>query len=185
MNSVFLVLTALFALALAVLLMAVLGAQRRRKREQALRALDSAPQHLSNMGPIRQCLDSADLRYALETGGARLAARLRRERRRIAFLYLEAIRRDYEQLLRIARVVALLSPEISGTDEMQRLRLALLFRMRFEMVKFRFLLGAVAVPQLTALGEMVSSLAIQMESAIARLGERAALAAELALESDR
>ena len=185
MSSVFLILTALFALGLAVLLMAVLGPQRRRKREQALRALDSAPQHLSNMRSIRQCLDPADLRYVSEKGGTQLVRRLRRERRRVAFLYLHAIRKDFEQLLRIARVVALLSPEISGTDEMQRLRLALLFRIRFEMVKMRFLVGALAVPQLTALGEMVTSLAIQMEAAIERLGERAALAAELALESDR
>jgi hypothetical protein len=183
-SSVFLILTALFALGLAVLLLAVLG-PRSRKREQALRALDSAPQHLSNMRSIRQCLDPADLRYVSEKGGAQLVGRLRRERRRVAFLYLHAIRKDFEQLLRIARVVALLSPEISGTDEMQRLRLALLFRIRFEMVKMRFLVGALAVPQLTALGEMVTSLAIQMEAAIERLGERAALAAELALESDR
>jgi hypothetical protein len=184
-STVFFVLAGVFALGLAISLIAVLGAQRRRTREQALRVLDSAPQHLSNMGPIRQCLDPADLRYVLQKGGADLAGRLRHERRRVAYLYLDAIRRDFDQLLRIARVVALMSPEISGTDEMQRLRLTLLFRIRFQLVKAHFLVGAVAIPQLTALGEMVSSLAIQTEASIERLGERAALAAELALESDR
>jgi len=73
---------------------------------------------------------------------------LRYERRRVALLYLAAIQKDFEQLLRIARVVALLPPEISGIHETGRLRLALLFRVQLQIVKVRFLLGAMAIPQL-------------------------------------
>jgi len=100
-------------------------------------------------------------------------------------LYLDSLRSDFEQLLRIARVVALLSPEISGSHEYERLRLALLFRLRFAVVKFRFVFGDAAMPQLTSLGEMVTSLAIRLEAAMEALGERAALAANVALQSER
>ena len=40
------------------------------------------------------------------------------------------------------------------------------------------------MPQLTSLGKMVTSLAIRMETAMEALGERAALAANLALQSE-
>jgi hypothetical protein len=40
------------------------------------------------------------------------------------------------------------------------------------------------MPQLASLGEMVTSLAIRMETAMQTLGEQAALAANLALTSD-
>jgi hypothetical protein len=61
-------------------------------------------------------------------GGRELAKRLRRERKNVILLYLNSLRSDFEQLLRIARVVALLSPEISSSYEYERLRLSLLFR---------------------------------------------------------
>jgi hypothetical protein len=53
------------------------------------------------------------------------------------------------------------------------------------LVKLRLLFGDAALPQLASLGEMVSSLAIRMETAMETMGERAALAANFALESDQ
>jgi hypothetical protein len=137
------------------------------------------------MPQIRQSLDAADLAFAREKGGRALSGRLRRERRTVSLLYLAAIRRDFEQLLRIARVVALLSPQVSGAHEYERLRLSLLFRVRFQFVRVRLWMGNPAMPEVSTLGEMVGSLAVQMEKAMTQLGERAALAAELALQSDR
>ena len=98
---------------------------------------------------------------------------------------LAAIRRDFEQSLRVARIVAVLSPEVSGSHEYERLRLSVVFRMRFYAIKLRLHMGTVAQPQILTLGQMVTSLAMQMEETMARLGERAALAAELALQSER
>jgi len=185
-SVLFFITAAVFGLAVgALLLWAFRSVRRSRRDREGLAVLESAPQHLCNMRPIRQSCDPADLRYVLEKGGRELAKRVRRERQQVAFLYLEAIQRDFEQLLRIARVVALLSPEISGSHEYERLRLAVIFRVRLQLVKLRFLLGDVAMPQLGALGEMVTSLALEMEAAIRKLGERAALAAELALQSER
>jgi hypothetical protein len=156
-----------------------------RRARKSLELLESAPRHLCNMTSIRQALDRNDVEYAREKGGAQLAKRLRGDRRKVAFLYLAAIRSDFEGLLNLARVAALLSPEISSLQEYDRLRLTVIFRARFQLVRLRLLLGNAAMPQFGALGQMVTSLAVQMETAMAELGERAARAAELAVQSDR
>jgi len=186
MNVAFFILAVVFALAVAALLLVASRSSRRvRRRRDGLAVLDSAPQHLCNMGPIRRSQDGVDLEYVASRGGRELAKRLRRERHEVALLYLDSLRADFEQLLRIARVVALLSPEVSSSHEYERLRLALQFRFRFQLVKLRLLFGDAAMPQVAALGEMVSTLAIRMETAMQALGERATLAANLALNSER
>lgn len=185
-SATFFVLVTVFAVAGCVLLAWLFRATRRNKGgKEALGVLESAPQHLCNMGAIRRSADRMDLMFVADKGGPEMARRLRRERRRIGLLYLAAIRRDYDELLRVARVVALLSPEVSGTDEYQRLRLSLVFLARYHVVKLRFQLGGTSMPQLGALGQMVTSLALEMEAAMHKMGERAALAAELALQSER
>ena len=185
MSNAFFIVAVGFAVALAAVLVWALRPVHRRRRAGGLAVLESAPQHLCNMGPIRQSQDPKDLLYVTKKGRRELAKRLRRERKNVALLYLDSLRSDFEQLLRIARVVALLSPEISTSHEYERLRLSALFRLRFGLVKFRFVFGDAAMPQLTSLGEMVTSLAIRMEAAMEALGERAVLAADVALQSER
>ena len=186
MSVAFFILAVAFALAVAALpLVASRSSRRVRRRRDGLAVLDSAPQHLCNMGPIRRSQDGVDLEYVASRGGRELAKRLRRERHEVALLYLDSLRADFEQLLRIARVVALLSPEVSSSHEYERLHLALQFRFRFQLVKLRLLFGDAAMPQVAALGELVSTLAIRMETAMQALGERATLAANLALNSER
>ncbi|HEY6127723.1 MAG TPA: hypothetical protein VIW23_06025 [Candidatus Acidoferrum sp.] len=186
MNTTFFFVAALSAAGLLGLLFwALRGASRRKSDEQGMSALESAPCHLRNMAQIRQSMDAADLEFAKAKAGNDLAARLHRERRRITLLYLSAIRNDFEQSLRVARIIAVLSPEISGSHEYERLRLSILFRSRFQMVRLRLLIGIIPQPQIFALGEMTASLAMQLEEAMAQLGERAALAAELALQSEK
>lgn len=185
MSNAFFIVAAGFAVALAAVLVWTLRSAHRRRRPGGLSVLESAPQHLCNMGPIRRSQHPADLLYVTSRGGRALAKRLKRERKNIALLYVNSLRSDFEQLLRIARVVALLSPEISSSYEYERLRLSALFRLRFALVKFRFMFGDAAMPQLTSLGEMVTSLAIRMETAMETLGERAVLAANVALQSER
>jgi len=186
MSAGFIIIAALAAIGLAGSLLWVLsGASHGKSTDQGIVALEIAPQHLCNATQIRQAMDAADLRYAKQNGGRALAARLRRERKRVTLLYLAAIRRDFEQSLRIARVIAVLSPEVSGSHEYERLRLSMVFRWRFQMVRVRLLIGNIPQLQVTTLGEMATSAAVQIEEAIAQLGERAALATELALHSDR
>jgi hypothetical protein len=52
-------------------------------------------------------------------------------------------------------------------------------------IRTRLAFGAPSLPQVTALGDRVSRLAVLMETAMNELGERAALAAELASANDR
>ncbi len=103
----------------------------------------------------------------------------------MALLYLGAIKRDFEQLLRVARVIAVLSPEVSGSQEYERIRLSMIFRWRFQMTKARLLIGIIPQPQLVSVWQMAATMAVQMEETMAKLGERAALAAELALQSEK
>jgi hypothetical protein len=186
MSIEFFIVAMLSALGLAAALAwALRGSSQRKGNEQGLAVLESAPRHLRNMSQIRQALDAGDLRFAFEQGGQALSNRLRRERREVTLHYLEAIRSDFEQSLRIARIVAVLSPEVSGSHEYERLRLSVIFRWRFQKAKLRVRIGSVSPFEVTSLGQMATSLAVQMEDAMARLGERAALAAELALQSDQ
>jgi len=169
----------------ALLFWALRGSFQPPTLKDGLKVLENAPQHLFNMAQIRQGMDPEDLKYAASKGGARLAATLRRERRRVALMYLSAIRLDFERALHIARVLAVFSPEVSGHQEYQRLKLSVLFRCRFQLVRLRLLLGDVALPQVAKLGLMVTSLTGELEAAIAALGERSVLAVELAIQSDR
>jgi hypothetical protein len=164
---------------------ALRGASQRKGHEHGVGTLDSAPHDLDYMPQIKQSMDATDFGFARARGGRHLETRLRQERRQVALLYLAAIRRDFEQSLRVARVIAVLSPEVSGSQEYERIRLSMMFRWRFQMIKARLLIGIIPQPQLLALWQMASSMAVQMEQTMAKLGERAALAAELALQSEK
>jgi hypothetical protein len=176
----------LFVAVLAIVLIWSLAASPRRLRARRTReVLSSAPDHLRSISAMRQAFDDADARYVQEAAGKPAARQLKTERRRVALLYLEAIRADFQQLLRIASVVALLSPTVSGSHEYERMRLSVVFALRFHVLKARIWMGGLVIPQMGFLGQMVATLALQMETSMAELGERAALAADLAMQSER
>lgn len=187
MSASFFILALLFAAGLLALLFWSLRrpARRHKRAEESLEVIERAPQHLCNLSSIRQCFDPADAIYVHEKGGTNLARRVRGERKRVALLYLASLRADFEDLLQVARVIARLSPQVSGSQEYDRFRLTVLFRVRFHLLRVQLLFGTLAQPRLNLLGEMVTSLAVEMETAMAELGERAALATELALQSGR
>ena len=187
MNAVFYFVAVVAAgLALAGLLFwAFRGAGQRKNLDHNSGGLDNVPSPVDSVAQIRQSMDPADFEFAKNKCGRELPARLRRERRRVTLLYLTAIRKDFEHSLRVARIIAVLSPEVSSSQEYERIRLALIFRWRLQMIKIRLLLGLIPQPQLTALWQMAASMALQMEETMAKLGERAALAAELALQSEK
>ena len=130
-------------------------------------------------------MDPADAEFVEAKGGRDLSARVRRERRRVTLLYLAALQRDFEQSLRVARIIAVLSPEVSSSHEYERIRLAMIFRWRLQMIKIRLLMGIMPQPQVAKVWQMAATVAMQMEESMAKLGERAALAAELAMQSQK
>jgi hypothetical protein len=100
-------------------------------------------------------------------------------------LYLTDLHADFERLLRLARVIAVLSPEVAASHEFERLRLTIRFNWRYQTVLLGLYAGLLFLPQLSGLSQIVGELAFRMECAMKQLGERAAVAAELASTLNR
>jgi hypothetical protein len=163
MSSSFFIIAALLTLLFAgILFWTFRGNGFKRPRVHGMAALYNAPRHQRNLSQIKQAMDSSDLAYAGSQGGDELANRLRHERKRVTFLYLDAIQSDFDQSLRVARVIAALSPEVSGAQEYDRLRLAITFRCKLQAAKVRLAVGIFSQVQVAGLGEMAASLAMQM-----------------------
>jgi hypothetical protein len=159
---------------------------RSPERLQSTTPDDSAPyersgrRHPTYFPVIRQAMSPSDLGFLAERGSTMLVRRAHRERQRIALSYLAELRGDFERLLRLARVIAVLSPQVRATREFERLRLTLLFSLRYHTILWALRFGLLLLPQLCELSVMVSALASRLESAMSELGERAILATELA-----
>ncbi|MDP9340436.1 MAG: hypothetical protein M3P45_16390 [Acidobacteriota bacterium] len=135
--------------------------------------------HISYLGYITQALASTDIEFIKARGFAALAKRVEKERRLIALEYLQALRRDFENLVDFARVVAVMSPNVELTQELQGLRLQLAFSCRYYLIHARLSLGIAPRNAFGNLSHILSALTVRMEAAISELGERAALGAEL------
>jgi hypothetical protein len=135
--------------------------------------------HISYLPQIKQALGQTDYQYLSARGPAGLAKRVQRERRRIALNYLAALRNDFARLQHLARVIAVMSPEVAVAQELQGLRLNVEFSVRYRMIYFRLLSGVAPVSALNNLSNLISSLTVRMETAISSLGESAVLAAEM------
>lgn len=141
--------------------------------------------HVTYLPQIRQALAAVDREYLRTKAGNKLARRVEQERKRIALSYLAALQTDFQKLLRLAKAIAVLSPEVIAMQELERIRLTVEFCYRFQMIRMRLILGTAALPQLSGLSNMVSGLTVQIETAMRDLGEKAAIAAELASSLDR
>jgi hypothetical protein len=135
--------------------------------------------HISNLPQIKQALADSDFIYLKDQGYPALAKRIRKERRRIALTYLACLRVEFEKLLRLARMVALMSPNVAVAQEVQGLRRNLEFSYRYYLIYFRLVSGIAPQEAIGGLSNMVSALTIRMETAMSELGEQAALGAEL------
>jgi hypothetical protein len=140
--------------------------------------------HATYLPQIQQALAKEDDDYVSQRGSRQLQQRFRKERRRVALAYLIALREDFRSLLQLARIIAVLSPEVAAMQELERLRLMLKFGWRFELLRVRLWAGFSPVPELSGLANVVSGLSVRMEKAIKELGERAALASKLGSSLD-
>jgi hypothetical protein len=135
--------------------------------------------HISHLPQIKQALASSDFMYLKDLGYPALAKRIRKERRRIALSYLACLRVEFEKLLHLARMVAMMSPNVAVAQEVQGLRLNLEFSYRYYLIYSRLVSGVAPLEAIGNLSNMVSALTIRMETAMSELGERAVLDAEL------
>jgi len=160
--------------------------RERRKLRTDPRSLDEDGQrHVTYLPQIRQALAPMDFDFLLKSASRELQRRVRRERLGVALAYLAAVRGDFQRLLRTARVIAVLSPEVAAVHELERLRLTAKFAWQYQMIRWKLLAGFAPLPQLDGLSNLVSGLSVRMEAAIKELGERAAAAAELASSVNR
>jgi hypothetical protein len=170
-------------IALALLLLLLLWTLRPPRNRTAARRTESieepARHPASYLGLIRQAMSPDDLEFLAARAPTRLVRRAYKERRHIAILYLADLRTDFQRLMRLARIITVLSPKIARSYEMERLRLSLCFYWHYRLVLLGLYGGFLLVPQLSGLSQIVSNLAFRLELAMNELGERAAVAAEL------
>lgn len=174
------------ALLLLLLLIAVFRdpeKSSRLKSDQSW-ADESGHRHATFFAQIRQALAPEDYAFLAKRSCQQLARRVRKERRRITLLYLSSLRQDFARLWKLARVVAAMSPQVGAAREIARFRLGAAFYLRYELIRLKFILGLGPMPDLGAVSEVVSNLAVRLETAMSDLGERAALASELASTLD-
>lgn len=165
-----------------------LRAPRKRKAlslDPASSLQDPGRRHATYLRQIQRALAPADFEFLACRASRRVMRRVGKERRRIALAYLSGVQEDFQRLLKLARVIAVLSPEVGAAQEFERLQLGVQFALRCHMIRAKLLLGLAPLPQLSGLSNMVSGFAVRMEYAITELGERAALATELASSLER
>jgi hypothetical protein len=173
----------------AVLLLLLVWALRRPVRPATPETIpialrETGKRHVSFLPAIQQALGKTDLEFLSQRGPSELVRRVRRERQRIALAYLSALRQDFEGLLRMASIIAKLSPKLAAMQEFERFRLTLEFAWRYSVIRLQLRAGLAPIPQLEELSELLSALSIRMETAVREIGEQAALAAKLASSLD-
>ena len=173
----------------ALLLLALGWALRKPRNARNLPtdpdALEEGQRHVDYLPQIRQALAAADYDFLSRRASRGALQRVRRDRRGIALAYLAALRGDFQSLLRMASVIAVLSPEVAAAHEFERLRLTTKFAWQYQMIRWKLMAGFAPLPQLDGLSALVSGLSVRMEAALKELGERAALTAELASPMNR
>ena len=173
----------------ALLLLALGWALRKPRNARNLPtdpdALEEGQRHVDYLPQIRQALAAADYDFLSRRASRGALQRVRRDRRGIALAYLSALRGDFQNLLCMASVIAVLSPEVAAAHEFERLRLTTKFAWQYQMIRWKLMAGFAPLPQLDGLSALVSGLSVRMEVALKELGERAALTAELTSSMNR
>ena len=179
----------LFGLGILLLILLAWVLQTPRKpprRSSGLGSADEADRHHVVYFPqVKQALAAEDFHFLAARGSRELARVVRKERRSITLAYLICLRHDFLKLWRLARVIASMSQQVGAAQELERLRLGLVFSWRYEIIRVKFMFGFAPLPELGALSDVISRLSIRMETAMKDLGERAALATTLASSLDR
>jgi hypothetical protein len=141
--------------------------------------------HVTYLRQARQALSKEDYDFVSGKIPREMQRRMRQERKRIALSYLLALRGEFHKLLRTARVIAALSPEITGVQELERLRLTAIFLLRYRILWISLRAGFAPLPQISNLSNLLSGLSVRLEAAMKELGERAAQVTEIVSSDHR
>lgn len=186
MSLALIALGAIVAVLLLLLIWALRGSgQRGDSRTVSKEFEEGGHAHVNFLPQIQQALKREDIEFLARAGVGGLRGRVSRERRRVALSYLLALRQDFENLMRISRVIAALSPKIAVVQELERFRLTVNFQWRYRMVWISLWAGYAPLPQMNDLSNLLSGYSVRLEGAMKELGERAATAAEMVSSPDR
>lgn len=131
--------------------------------------------HCRHFPQMRQVLIREDDEWLRQRASGKILRRWRAERRRVAEQFLAGLREDFQNLSRLTRAVAALSPKLSRKQEAELFWLSVRFQILYVLVRARLRLGASPLGELTRLTEMLGNLASGIEEAMGSL-EQAALA---------
>lgn len=141
--------------------------------------------HVEHLPQIRRALAPADYEFASKKIPRDALRRMQRERRHVTLTYLSALRAELDKLLRTARVIAALSPEVAAGQEWQRIVLTLSFLCRYRLIRIGVWAGYAPLAQICDLNNLLSGYSVRVEEALRKLGERAALLGEMASSPER
>lgn len=185
MNLYFYFFLGLIGLLLILLIWSLRKPRRSARPHQGMSLPEECgSRHTAYLPQIQQALAKEDYEYVSRRASRELLRRFRTERRRTALAFLAGLREDFENLLEVAKVVAVLSPEVVALQEFEKLRLTWQFRWGFERVRLQIWMGHAQLADVSSLANVVSGLSVRMQRAIKELGERAALASKLGSSLD-
>lgn len=170
--SVPVILLVLFAILLVVLLAWALRAPARASRPvlDVFEALRES-RHSARMSHILQALQPQDTEYLRSAGQLALMQTIRRQRRIIALNYLGQLQEEFEMLLEISRMLAVMSPEVIPMQEMERWKLSLVFAANCAFLRWKLRLGLQPFSGFSLLSNMATSVAHSLEAATTRIAE--------------
>lgn len=164
----------IFAVAAVVLFVLLLLSAKRLQShgssEELLRELCNLklPAERQNSFAIAsQALDISDRQFLESRVQPAVRERALRARRQYVLEYLTALRRDYRNLNRVARLLAGASHTASAGRELRRLRYALAFEISWLVAWVKVRSGAEPVRQMQSLASEIGALASKLELAIA------------------
>jgi hypothetical protein len=175
--------TVLFIL-FAILLVVLLAWASRPPKRQIPSGLDvfealSQSRHCLHLPQILQILHPEDTEYLRAGGHIELMRTVRQERRRVALSYLERLQEEFETLLEISRVLAVMSPEVVGMQEFERWKLSVAFGVNCAWLRWRLRLGLPPIAGLMQLTEMATKIVGELEAATSRVAEATVGGSEL------
>lgn len=141
--------------------------------------------HVAHLPQIRRALARTDFEFVSKKIPREALRQMRRERQQVALSYLSALRAELDRLLRTARVVAALSPEVAAGQELERILLTVNFLWRYRLIRISVRLGLAPLPQISDLTNVLSGYSVRLEEAMKELGERAAIVGEMVSAPDR
>lgn len=125
--------------------------------------------HYAYFPQIRQAISRSDREYLVRNASSRVARRTLRERRAVARGFLRGLHEDFSSLDQMGRTIAALSPEVSRSQETQRLVLSAKFQALYALVWLRLSIGMLPLDQLEVLSGLVGRLGTRIDEALTEI----------------